>query len=506
MLTRDERSPTYGQEHVEGNVSDFIESTFASRYVAEPLPRYQLSEYGVPAHVCYQLIKDVRALDATPKLNLASFVTTWMEPEARDLMQDALDVNYVDTDEYPSSTEIQNRCVSILAKLYHAPSVAGEEGRGDPVGTATVGSSEAIMLGALALKKAWQTRRKAKGLDTSRPNLVMGRETHVCWEKFCRYFDVEERYVYAEEGRYCATAELLEPLIDENTIGVAAVLGTTFTGEFEDVQAIDAMVDRVNAKNGWGVKIHVDAASGGFIAPFIYPDLEWDFRLSNVASINVSGHKYGLVYPGVGWVLWRDADHLPPELVFMENYLGSTERSITLNFSKGASQIIGQYYQFLRLGFGGYRKIFLNLEVVRKRLRRAIQLTEHFEILSPEVGVPVVAFRLTTLTGSDGKPHHRMYDEFDLADRLRMRGWVLPAYTMCPNAENIKLMRITIREDMSVQMADQLIIDLKNAIRWLDTHFIFTAEMAERMQKKLSLERLDSSTFNSDDFTVVRPC
>lgn len=212
----------------------------------------------------------------------------------------------------------------------------------------------------------------------------------------------------------------------------------------------------MNGAHDWGVKIHVDGASGGFVAPFLYPDLEWDFRLSNVACINVSGHKYGLVYPGVGWVLWRDPEHLPSEMVFLENYLGTVERSITLNFSKGAAQIIAQYYQFLRLGFLGYRKIFMNLEVVKKRLRHAIAALDHFELLSPEVGVPVVAFRLTKLRGSDGKMHRRMYDEYDLMDRLRMRGWTVPAYTMPPKADTIKLMRVTIREDLSVQMADRV--------------------------------------------------
>ncbi|KAK2075986.1 hypothetical protein QBZ16_001322 [Prototheca wickerhamii] len=488
MLTKDERTPLYGEEHVEADM---------------------LSQYGCPAPVAYQLIADVRSLDSTPKLNLASFVTTWMEPEARKLINESLDVNYVDADEYPSCTEVQNRCLNILAKLYHAPSADQPEGtdqKWNAVGTATIGSSEAIMLGALALKKRWQNARKAAGKDTSKPNLVMGRNTHVCWQKyveFCRYFDVEERYVMCEDGRYAATAELLEPLIDEHTIGVAAVFGTTFTGEFEDVEAIDAMISRINEKNGWEVRIHVDGASGAFVAPFLYPDLKWDFRLKNVASINASGHKYGLVYPGIGWVLWRDQDHLPDELVFEENYLGTTERSITLNFSKGAANIVAQYYQFLRLGFLGYRKIMLNLDVVRKRLRSSLGKLEHFEILSPEIGVPVVSIRLNPIKDGDGKTHTRMYDEFDIAERLRFRGWVVPAFTMPENAENVKVLRITIREDLSVQMAD------KRALDWLDTHFILTHDQARELAKKrLALEKASAGDFvhiSKKDMTV-RPC
>lgn len=481
-----------------------------------------MPQSGIPAGVAYQLIRDVRSLDATPRLNLASFVTTWMEPEAIKLIEESLDVNYVDTEEYPSSTEIQNRCVAMLAELFHAPcmfpaqragagagaqapaadddeeplprdgdgadgadddSEAGdgdcgprvEASRPDAVGTATVGSSEAIMLGALSMKKLWAARRRAEGKDASRPNLVMGSQTHVCWQKFCRYFDVEERVVKAEKGRYAPRADQLVALCDENTIGVASVLGSTFTGEFEDVAALDAAVERLNRETGWGVKIHVDAASGGFVAPFLYPDLAWDFRLRNVASINVSGHKYGLVFPGVGWVLWRDADHLSEELVFLEDYLGSVERSITLNFSKGASQIVAQYYQFLRLGKEGYAKVFRNLDVVRRRLTRAIRRLGHFEVVSPPVGVPVVAFRLLPYTSArTGEQHPRAYDEKAVADRLRMRGWVLPSYSLPPGCEDVKVLRVTIREDLSLSMADQLVDDLDNAVKWLDTHFILT--------------------------------
>lgn len=307
--------------HIQGkDVGDVVDCTFASRYMSEPIPKCVMPESSIPAKVVHQVIKDLRTLDARPNLNLASFVTTWMEPEADDLIMDSLNINFVDTDEYPSCQEISNRCVAMLAHLFHSPAV-DELGRGDAVGAPTVGSSEAIMLCGLAMKKRWQERRAGLGLDTNKPNLVMGNQTHVCWEKFCRYWDVEARYIEVEEGRYCATPELIAAQCDENTIGVVAVFGSTYTGEFEDVEGLDKMVAKMNAENGWEIVIHVDGASGAMVAPFVYPDVKFDFRLDNVASINISGHKYGLVYPGLGWAVWRDADHLPESMVFYCDYL-----------------------------------------------------------------------------------------------------------------------------------------------------------------------------------------
>ncbi|GAB4819502.1 hypothetical protein N2152v2_006548 [Parachlorella kessleri] len=476
-------TPTWTDEHVEGDVQDFVESTFASRYTAEPLLKNQMPPHGMPANIVYQLCTDLRTLDANPRLNLASFVTTWMEPEAEKLIMDSLNVNFVDAEEYPSSQEIMNRCVEMLAKLTHSPAPEGEA-----VGSATIGSSEAILLGALAMKKRWQllpriaNRDKA---DMQKPNLVIGAEAHVCWDKFCRYFDVDQRKVPVAEGRYCATAELMETFIDENTIGVVAVLGSTYTGEFEDVEAMDAMLGEVNKRTGWDLVLHVDAASGGFIAPFLYPDLKWDFRLERLASINISGHKYGLVYPGLGWVIWRSAEYLPEEMIFWDNYLGTKERSITLNFSRGAFNIVAQYYQFMRLGFGGYRKIMTNLRTIADRLQAQLCKTGHFEILSKEVGVPLVAFRLNKVT-VDGKCVDRSYDEYDLADRVRMNGWVIPAYTMPEDAEHVKLLRIVVREDLSMPMVDLLVQHLVLALKWLDSHFIVSRDkMTEQARQDL---------------------
>ena len=471
--------------------------------MTEPIPKHKMPAKGIPSNVVAQLIKDMRTLDARPNLNLASFVTTFMEEEVRQLMMDSIDVNFVDTDEYPSCQEISNRCVSMLATLFHSPAV-DENGVGDAVGAPCVGSSEAIMLSGLALKKRWLERRQKEGKDISKPNLVMGSETHVCWEKFCRYWDVEARYVLAEEGRYAATPELLAAKCDENTIGVVAVFGSTYTGEFEDVAGIDAAVQKLNDANGWELKVHVDGASGAFVAPFVFPDEMFDFRLPNVSSINVSGHKYGLVYPGLGWAVWRDAEALPESMVFYCNYLGTLERSITLNFSRGASQIIAQYYQLLRLGHDGYAKIMGNLVAIAAQVRDDIEATEHFEILSKDIGVPLVCFRLKPTTRSDGSKHARLYDEFQVAERVRTAGWVLPAYTMPNGAESVTCMRITIREDFSRTMAEFVVKELVNAVAWLDNHFTLSKESVTKLLGH-NISRLDSSIIK-DVTELLRPC
>ncbi|XP_058106963.1 glutamate decarboxylase 4-like [Magnolia sinica] len=327
--------------------STFINSIFATRYVRDPLPRYRMPENPIPKEVAYEIIHDELLLDGNPRLNLASFVTTWMETECDKLIMESMNKNYVDMDEYPVTTELQNRCVNMIAHLLNAP--VGE--KETVVGVATVGSSEAIMLAGLAFKRIWQKKRKAQGKPYDRPNIVTGSNVQVCWEKFARYFEVELKEVKLREGYYVMDPVKAVEMVDENTICVAAILGSTLTGEFEDVKLLNHLLMEKNKKTGWNTPIHVDAASGGFIAPFLYPDLEWDFRLPLVKSINVSGHKYGLVYAGIGWVIWRSKEDLPEELIFHINYLGSDQPTFTLNFSKGSSTIIAQYYQFLRMGF-----------------------------------------------------------------------------------------------------------------------------------------------------------
>ncbi|KAF2764125.1 glutamate decarboxylase [Teratosphaeria nubilosa] len=430
--------------------NEFTASVYGSRYAAADLPRHEMPDEEMPREVAYRMIKDDLTLDGTPTLNLASFVTTYMEDEAEKLMVEAFSKNFIDYEEYPVSADIQNRCVSMIARLFNIPT---HDENTNAMGTSTIGSSEAIMLATLAMKKRWQNKRKAEGKDYSRPNIIMNSAVQVCWEKAARYFDVEEKYVYCSEDRYVIDPEQAVDLIDENTIGICSILGTTYTGEYEDTKAInDLLVER-----GIDCPIHVDAASGGFVAPFVNPNLVWDFRLEKVVSINVSGHKYGLVYPGVGWVVWRDPEFLPKELIFNINYLGADQASFTLNFSRGASQVIGQYYQLIRLGKRGYRSIMLNLTRTADYLAAAVQKMG-FVLMSKTrgTGLPLVAFRLNPEDG------HK-FDEFAIAHQLRERGWVVPAYTMAPNANKLKMMRVVVREDFSRSRCDALIADIKLA-------------------------------------------
>ncbi|KKK22965.1 hypothetical protein P175DRAFT_0444594 [Aspergillus ochraceoroseus IBT 24754] len=432
----------------------FYSTVYGTRFATEQLPSMEMPEQEMPREVAYRMIKDELSLDGNPMLNLASFVTTYMEEEAEKLMSESFSKNFIDYEEYPQSAEIQNRCVNMIARLFNAPTKSEEE---HPMGTSTVGSSEAIMLGTLAMKRRWQNRRKAEGKDYSRPNIVMNSAVQVCWEKAARYFDVEERYVYCTEDRYVIDPAQAVDLVDENTIGICAILGTTYTGEYEDVKAInDLLVER-----GIDCPIHVDAASGGFVAPFIHPTLQWDFRLEKVVSINVSGHKYGLVYPGVGWVVWRSPEYLPKDLIFNINYLGAEQASFTLNFSKGASQVIGQYYQMIRLGKRGYRSIMVNITRIADYLAQELEKMG-FIIMSQRGGrgLPLVAFRLPA-----GRKEH--FDEFALAHQLRERGWVVPAYTMAPHSNALKLMRVVVREDFSMSRCDTLLNDVKLAMKTL---------------------------------------
>ncbi|XP_078179785.1 glutamate decarboxylase-like isoform X1 [Carex rostrata] len=434
-----------------------LHCTFASRYVRDPLPRFKLPEESIPKEAAYQVINDELMLDGNPRLNLASFVTTWMEPECDKLMMAAVNKNYVDMDEYPVTTELQNRCVNMIAHLFNAP--IGEDETA--VGVGTVGSSEAIMLAGLAFKRKWQNKRKAEGKPYDKPNIVTGANVQVCWEKFARYFEVELKEVKLKEGYYIMNPEKAVEMVDENTICVAAILGSTLTGEFEDVEKLNELLTQKNKETGLDVPIHVDAASGGFIAPFLYKDLLWDFRLPLVKSINVSGHKYGLVYPGVGWVVWRSKEDLPDELIFHINYLGTDQPTFTLNFSKGSSQIIAQYYQFIRLGFEGYKDIMENCMENAKVLREGIEQTGCFNIVSKEVGVPLVAFALKDST---------KYTVFNISENLRRFGWIVPAYTMPADAQHIAVLRVVVREDFSRSLAERLVSDIQKVLGELEEH------------------------------------
>ncbi|CAD6260731.1 unnamed protein product [Miscanthus lutarioriparius] len=429
---------------------------FASRYVQDPLPRYELGEKSISKEAAYQIIHDELLLDSSPRLNLASFVTTWMEPECDKLILEGINKNYADMDEYPVTTELQNRCVNIIARLFHAPVDASEKA----VGVGTVGSSEAIMLAGLAFKRRWQNRRKAAGKPCDRPNIVTGANVQVCWEKFARYFEVELKEVKLREGCYVMDPDEAVRMVDENTICVAAILGSTLTGEFEDVKRLNDLLAAKNKRTGWDTPIHVDAASGGFIAPFLYPELEWDFRLPLVKSINVSGHKYGLVYAGVGWVIWRNKEELPEDLIFHINYLGADQPTFTLNFSKGSSQIIAQYYQLLRLGFEGYRNVMENCMESAQTLREGLERMGRFTIISKEQGVPLVAFTF--------KSKDETSLAFKLSSELRRFGWIVPAYTMPADLEHMAVLRVVVREDFGRPLAERFLSHVRMALEELD--------------------------------------
>lgn len=463
----------------------FTTSVYGSKFAVADLPRHEMPEDEMPKEVAYRMIKDELSLDGNPMLNLASFVTTYMEDEAEKLMSESFSKNFIDYEEYPQSADIQNRCVNMIGRLFNAPT--GQEG--GAVGTSCIGSSEAIMLGVLAMKRRWKNKRKAEGKSTENPNIIMSSAVQVCWEKATRYFEIEEKLVYCTEDRYVIDPKQVVDLVDENTIGICAILGTTYTGEYEDVKAVNDLLE----ERGLDTPIHVDAASGGFVAPFTVPDLVWDFRLPRVVSINVSGHKYGLVYPGVGWVVWRGAEFLPKELVFNINYLGADQSSFTLNFSKGASQVIGQYYQLIRLGKHGYRAIMSNLTRTADYLSDTLQAMD-FIIMSRKSGegLPLVAFRL--------KPNEeRQFDEFALAHQLRVRGWVVPAYTMAPNTNGLKMLRVVVREDFTRNRCDALINDIKLCTQVLEQ---MDAESIKRQQAFIQKHNVHSSksTHNHPDY------
>ncbi|GIJ90575.1 hypothetical protein Asppvi_009533 [Aspergillus pseudoviridinutans] len=453
QISRVQKRPK-GHRARETEVTDYV---YGTHFAAQDLPHHEMAEREMPASVAYRLIKDELSLDGNPLLNLASFVTTYMEDEVQNLMSDAMSKNFIDYEQYPQTAAIQNRCINMIADLLHAPTADSPDTQ-DAIGTSTVGSSEGIMLATLAMKKRWQNRRKAEGKDWMRPNIVMNSAVQVCWEKAARYFDVEEKYVYCTETRYVIDPKEAVNLVDENTIGICAILGTTYTGQYEDVKAINDLLIRKKID----CPIHVDAASGGFVAPFVNPSLEWDFRLPKVVSVNVSGHKYGLVYPGVGWVFWRSSEYLPKELIFNVNYLGTEQATFTLNFSKGASNIIGQYYQLIRLGRHGYRSIMQNLTRTADHLAKELQKLG-FIIMSDGAGsgLPLVAYRLPP-------DEDRLWDEYALAHVLRQRGWVIPAYTMAPHSNQLKMMRIVLREDFSMDRCDVLVEDMKMAIKSLE--------------------------------------
>jgi glutamate decarboxylase len=442
---------------------DSLAQQYGNRFLLEPAPDNQLPEYGMRAVDAMRLLGEELVLDGIPMRNLATFVTTWMEPEAQRIIAENLHRNFIDHAEYPQTAEIEQRCIRMLADLFHAP--------GATTGARTQGSSEAIMLGALSLKWKWRARREQAGQGTDRPNLVFGGDVHVVWEKFCRYFDVEPRIIPLQRDKYTIGPEDVEPHVDENTIGVAAVLGTTFTGHSDDIRGINDLLIGLRDDRGLDVPLHVDAASGGFVWPFLYPDSEWDFRLEQVRSINVSGHKFGLVYPGIGWLVFRETSDLPDDLVFYENYLGKRDATFTLNFSTGSAMVLAQYYNFVRFGREGYRYVMETMWKNTLVLAKRIEEMGYFRLVGKEgeEQLPLVAFQLAEESN---------FDEFDVASQLAAeRGWMVPAYTLPPDADHVKIMRALVKLTLGHGLATTLADDI--------------AEACETLKKKGGLHEID---------------
>jgi glutamate decarboxylase len=446
-------SSTKADGHRKGNGAYEPELVREERLLG--LPKHELPERGTGTNVAYDLMSNELLLDGSARLNLATFVTTWMPPMAAKLMAETADKNMIDKDEYPQTAEFERRCVDMIGRMWHAP------GDGHVTGCSTTGSSEAAMLGGLALKWLWRNRRKAEGKPTDRPNLVMGINVQVCWDKFCRYWDVEPRLVPMEGDRYHLTAAEAVAHCDENTIGVVAILGSTFDGSYEPVADICSALDELAASGGPDVPVHVDAASGGFVAPFSQPELRWDFALDRVHSINASGHKYGLVYPGVGWAIWRDSAALPSDLVFNVNYLGGSMPTFALNFSRPGSEVLAQYFMFLALGREGYSGVQRAANRIAGHIAEEIAKIGPYRLITDGSELPVVAFTVG--------PEITNYTVFDVSARLRENGWLVPAYTFPDNRSDLSVLRVVVRAGLTTDMADLFLDSLRQQTEALES-------------------------------------
>ncbi|KAG1756255.1 pyridoxal phosphate-dependent transferase [Suillus paluster] len=489
-LIRESKDKKYHHHHLTGTNANSSSHPYGARYGTAAIPKFHLPSQGTGAETAYQLIHDELTLDGSPSLNLASFVHVWMPEPANKLMMENMSKNLIDQDEYPMTQQIHTRCISILADLWHAPSTH------QAVGTATTGSSEAIQLGGLAMKRRWQERRKAEGksIHEPGPNIVMGANAQVALEKFARYFEVECRLVpVSVESKYRLDPKKAMEYVDENTIGVYVILGSTYTGHYEPVKEMSDLLDEYEKRTGISVPIHVDGASGAFIAPFAHPKLIWDFKLPRVVSINTSGHKFGLAYVGVGWVIWRSKEYLPKDLIFELHYLGSVEYSFSLNFSRPAAPIIAQYFNFIHLGFEGYRAVAKDDLKNARLLSRALENSGWYTVLSDihrlkaetlqegahatanfdeenpenyEEGLPVVSFRFSD---SFQEKYPEVQQKW-IQTLLRAKGWIVPNYELAPDLEHVQILRVVVKENMTGSLVDRLVEDIVEVTQDLIDH------------------------------------
>lgn len=440
------------------NTHDGEEPIFGSETMREPAPSEFIPKHRTPAETAYQMVKDETFPQTQPRLNLATFVTTYMDDYGTRLMNEAVGVNYIDETEYPRVAVMCGRCINMVANMWHTPEEAEWK-----TGAVGIGSSEACMLGGVAAWLRWRERRKMEGKPYDKPNLVMSTAYQVVWEKFCQLWQIEMRTVPITRKNITLNIEEAIKMCDENTICIVPIAGVTWTGMNDDVEALDKALDEYNARTGYDIPIHVDAASGGFILPFLNPEKKWDFRLKWVLSISTSGHKYGLVYPGLGWVVWKDRKYLPKDMSFSVNYLGASISQVGLNFSRPAAQILAQYYNFIHLGVEGYREIHSNSMEIAKYCHKAIGNIPCFVNYSDELENPLFIWSL--------KPEFEEkanWTLFDLQDKLMQSGWMVPAYTMPKDIEDMVVMRIVVRQGMSRDMADMLIDDIEDAVAELE--------------------------------------
>lgn len=445
-----------------------IDAVFADDIMQNPIAKYRIPENESRPEEAYQIVHDELFLDGNARQNLATFVQTWEDEQVHKLMDLSINKNMIDKDEYPQTAEIENRCVRMIAGLWNAPDPA------NTIGTSTIGSSEACMLGGMAAKWRWRARMKAMGKPTDRPNMVCG-PVQVCWHKFAKYWDVEIREIPMQPGDLVMDPKRMLEAVDENTIVVVPTFGVTYTGHYEFVEPLQDALDKLYAAKGIDVDIHVDAASGGFLAPFCAPHIKFDFRLPRVKSISSSGHKYGLAPVGVGWVVWRDVADLPKDLTFAVDYLGGSTPTIAINFSRPAGQVICQYYDFLRLGKEGYRKVQSACYETAQYLAEAITPLGPFEFLydgNPQTGIPAVCWRIK----NGANPGYNLYD---LSDRLRLRGWQVPAFALNGSCSDWIVMRIMVRQGVSKDMAMLVVEDIKRAIDHFQVHPVTVSMTAE---------------------------
>lgn len=448
---------------------DGLDDVYASVDLSSSLPKSKFPLKEKDPRNVFSAVRDELMLDGNSRQNLATFCQTWVDDEIRELMDLSIDKNMIDKDEYPQTAEIESRCVKMLADLWNSPTPD------TTLGCSTIGSSEAAMLGGLALKWQWRKKQAAAGKSTDKPNLICG-PVQICWHKFARYFDVELREIPLEGDRLIMSPEEVLKRVDENTIGVVPTMGVTFTCQYEPVKAVHDALDKLQKETGLDIPIHVDGASGGFLAPFCAPDIEWDFRLPRVKSINASGHKFGLAPLGAGWVVWRETSDLPEELIFNVNYLGGNMPTFALNFSRPGGQIIAQYYNFLRLGREGYAKIHNACYATAQYLAAEIEKLGPFEIIfdgDSQKGIPALAWKLKQDAAIGG------YTLYDLADKLRSRGWQVPAYSMPAHREDLVIQRILVRHGVSYDLGSLLIEDIKRSLAYFEKHPVSNPLSAE---------------------------